>query len=480
MGTIDSITSSLENTRFRWITYQRFYVYLIAVIIRVMLSIIFIDWADGPVFFEAGEDIIKEGSNIYPDDTESPHYLFNYFPLAYLAILPGLILYYLIGIDNLYLQRFFLKLPFIIGDIILAILINRNSSSAPDQVHTPNINTEPNMKVSENISTRNDLSTRASKVELFILFNPFIIATSSIKGQFDIIPVIFLYIAWIKYKREDYYKSGILIGISILFKQYGILFSFILGLNLLKTNLRKFVKFFLGHLLIMIPIISIAALLNFEGLRYHAITYHLDRPPSGYSLTSIFFYSVTIFSRENYSSLFSNMVGYLIEVAFFSILLYILLYFAYRLWISENEHINVINSLLLVYTGFYLFNNVFWIQYFIIFMILWVEWKKLMLSPIVDTSLNWCYATLPFVIVFRVSFMVPADVQKVIGDYWIEVIWLIGVITHFVIMFLFKKQKRNMFEFRFIKPVYIFGLILLPIHFLVMREINVTKSYFIL
>ncbi len=252
-----------------------------------------------------------------------------------------------------------------------------------------------------------------------------------------------------------------------------------MGLNLLKRKYKKFPKFFVGHLLVMIPVLTIAAILNFEGLKYHAITYHLERPPSGFSITSIFFYTITIVSRESYSSLFSVAIGHLIQVAFFTTLVLILLYFGHWLWTSENELIDVLNSLLFALAGFFLFNNVFWEQYFVIFMILWIEKKKLLQTPISDTSIFWNYVTLPFVIVFRVSFMVPEDVENLLGSFWMEIIWFSGVILHFVLMYIFRKQGRPMFARWYIKSIYTIGIILLPFHFALMSGLDTVITYFV-
>ena len=154
------------------------------------------------------------------------------------------------------------------------------------------------------------------------------------------------------------------------------------------------------------------------------------------------------------------------------------MYFGYQLWQSENQHIDVLKALLYAFTVFYLFNNVFWEQYFIIFVVIWVEYKCLTAVEITDTSVYWNYAALPLLILFRVSFMTPDDVQRLIGEYWIEILWLSGAVIHFILMFIFLRQKRPMFARWYIKTIYLTILIILPFHFLLMTNIDFVRGYF--
>ena len=146
---------------------------------------------------------------------------------------------------------------------------------------------------------------------------------------------------------------------------------------------------------------------------------------------------------------------------------------------SNNEELDVINALLFALTAFFLFNNVFWIQYFVIFMILWIEKKKLLHKPITDTSIYWGYATLPLAVVFRVSFMVPDEVRVFLGSFWVEIIWFSGVILHFLLMYIFTKQGRPLFARSYIMPIYIIGMIILPFHFVLMTNLANAQDFFV-
>ncbi|MHA2098279.1 MAG: hypothetical protein ACW99A_06305 [Candidatus Kariarchaeaceae archaeon] len=463
-----SISSSTNQARwFEWIKTQRFFVYALAFILRAILSMFFIDKNDGPVFEDTTYDILIRNTNIYNED--SLHNLFNYFPLAYLAILPGVAIYYLFDFDNKFLFRLFLKLPLLVTDIMLAFVLNRHmafhkyseekiSNNKDIQSLKPNDH-EQNSK--HEISKKN-----ISQVELFILFNPFIIYTSSIKGQFDVIPVFFLLLGWREFEKEKFVKSGFYIAISILFKQYGVLFSYILGLTLLRTKYNKVYRFILGHLLIAIPVIGIAVLWNSEGLLYHAVEYHLERPYAGFSFAAIlnFFVQYVIIN--------------LINILFLTLLIYVLIYRGYILWNSDNSPSDIIRALIYSYIAFFLLNTVLFEQYSIIFMVLWVEQKFINHGKILDTSLYWNYAVIPLSLIFRVFFMTPPDVQEIFGPYWIQIIWFSGIFIHFILMYIFTKREKQLFRFWYSKVIYTFILIIMPFHYLVMTNREEAFDFF--
>ncbi|MHA2033567.1 MAG: hypothetical protein ACW99Q_29720 [Candidatus Kariarchaeaceae archaeon] len=456
---MNSIQSNTEKSWLEWIFTQRFLVYVVAIAIRVILSIFTIDQNDGPVFEDTSYDIIVLKTNIYNESSE--HYLFNYFPLAYFAILPGMLIYYALDLDNLYLLRFFLKLPLISTDIALTLLLNGHHKRHHENNDPIKENKTNNMKedvvLYPNTSNNHNSATRASRAELFILFHPFIIYTSSVKGQFDIIPVYFLMLAWINFEKQNYTRSGAYIATSILFKQYGVLFSYILGLSLLKTNYKKLVNLIGGHLLVTIPVLAIGALLNFDGMIYHAIEYHLERTSGGFSLAAIIYFFVTFLLRKKYDSIFSIAVGNLIIILFLISLIFVLIYRGYVL---------------------FLLNNVLWEQYFIIFMILWLEQKNINNGEILDTTLYWNYAMVPLTIISRVYFMFPPDVQNLFGEYWIEIIWFSGIFLHFFLMYIFTKKKIEMFSFWYIKVIYTVVLIIAPFHYIVMVNRDTTFAFF--
>jgi len=429
------------------LTNRRVLIYAFAFFIRVLFASFFIDKFDGAVFIDTGNDILLKNTGIYSEGSLQSK--FNYFPLAYLAILPGQALYNLLGFNNLIVQRIFLKLPLIFADLALAhIAVSKLEHEGKFE-----------NKYKEQIASQG-----ITKAELFILFNPVLIFTASIKGQFDIYPTIFILLGWRKFKDKSYVKAGFLLGISILFKQYAILVIFFFGLSLLKRNFRKLPKFVFGQLLAVVPILTIAAIINFEGLLDHAIKFHLERPPTGLSLTSIVYNPLTSALELSYSSILSIFVGNIIILVFKMALIVSLLYLGYNLLLSDNEDKDILRTLIYAFVLFFLLNNVFWTQYFIVMIVLLFEYKREIGEDISDTMISWNYALVPVAIIFRVFTMTADDVKAFLGDLAIIIIWFIGVTSHFIVMLILRHQKANLFPNRYIKTLYGTFLIILPIH----------------
>jgi len=428
-----------------------FIIYLFAFILRILIAGAFLDRDDGPVFLATGNDIINEGTNIYFEG--SLQNKFNYFPLAYLAILPGLLLYYLIGFENIYFLRIMLKLPLLICDLLVAYLLSLRSAEKLDPLLIKNYKKD-NWNVKQ-----------ITRVELLILFNPIFIYASAVKGQFDIVPALFMILAWRYYLEDKFELSGILAGISILFKQYGVLLTFFIGLSLLKKDYRKSFRFLLGHLISTVPILLLAAYLNFDGLREHAILYHLNRAPSGISLTSLVYWpvvsSVKYFSQSHVALFYGGMILAIFKLA----LIYFLLLLGNRLWNSENNNQDVLRYILYGFIIFYLLNNVLWEQYFVVLIVLWVEFKNEKREIIHEQSLYWNFATIPIVIAYRTPTTTPDDLINILGNNWIQIVWFTGVILHFVIMMVLYILKKPMFTSRRVKFLYQMVVILSPIHY---------------
>ena len=165
----DNSLSNQSETRFiRFFKSKRGQIYLLAFFIRIAISIVF-GADDMPVFLETGREILVDKTAIYaPLTVDSLHDKFNYPPLAYLAILPGQFIYYLLPFRNSVLLRVLYKLPMIIADLWVAYLLR---DKLPSALQSSAAKSQP---VKEFIS----------RPELFILFNPIMIYISSIKGHF--------------------------------------------------------------------------------------------------------------------------------------------------------------------------------------------------------------------------------------------------------------------------------------------------------
>lgn len=440
-------------------------IYLLALVIRLVLAGLFIDQDDAPVFFETANDIINEGTSIYYEG--SLQNKFNYFPLAYLAILPGLYVYYLLGLDNLILQRIFLKLPLIFAELLLAWLLARRS---PEKARI-----EDRLKIHDQW-----FFTRVTRVELFILFNPLFLYSTSVKGQFDVIPTLFLLLAWRYFLEKRLILSGFLAATSILFKQYGVIVSFYLGINILKKDYRKFPRFVFGHLLISVPVLGIAAYLNYDGLIDHALLYHLNRLPSGISLTSLVYWpvkgTVEFVTNQSWTGI---LVGNVILVIFKMLLIYVMLYLGNMLWQTENASEDVMRIIIYAFLAFFILNNVLWEQYFIALFVLWAEFKNEKKQIIHEQALYWIFATVPLVIPYRLSHSTPPDVQILFGENWFDILWFTFVLTHFFIMLILYVKKKPMFTNSYVKWLYRTLVLLLPVHYLFFKNFCEVIDFFI-
>jgi hypothetical protein len=428
----------------RVLNNKRVQIYLLAFFIRIAISVVF-GADDMPVFLEAGREIIVDKTAIYAPLTEnSLHEKFNYPPLAYLAILPGQAIYYFLPFRNSVLKRVLYKLPMIIADLWVAYLLRDKLSSG----------------LQSSLAKKQPIKEVISTPELFILFNPIMIYISSIKGHFDVFAALFFVYSWLYFRKEKDIHAGIFGGIAILFKQHAVLFSFMIGVYLLKLNLKRLIRYIYGHLISTIPVLIIASIMNFEGMMNHMLLYHLDRKPAGISPTA-FIYDLIRYQGE------SLMIADMFALIMTLILIVVQLTLAYKLWVSKLKLSDVTKTILFSFFFFCILNKVSWPQYLVVLVILWVVNKKENEVPISKTQLSWSYATTSLALSYRVNIVVPTDVQSFLGDFWIQIIWITGVLIHFVIILYLTKikvPKVPLFTNRKIIVIYILFLAVLPFH----------------
>ncbi|MHA2052485.1 MAG: glycosyltransferase 87 family protein [Candidatus Hodarchaeales archaeon] len=418
---------------------NRTFFYICGLILRIFIAGIFIDSSDGLVFFETGEDIIIRRTNIYNED--SMHRKFNYFPLAYLAVLPGLLIYFTLSIENSILQRILQKLPMILLELLLAY----------------------------NYRSRNH-DKMISSSELFILFNPILIYASCVKGQFDIFPAFLILIAWNNYKRGNHLKSGFYSGAAFLFKPYGIIFIFYTTIRLLKNDYRKFRKYIMGNIIVAFPILVFASLLNLYGLIDHAIVYHLRREPNGHSITTSLYLAVNylgdIFLSENLTDVLSSILLISLTILMGVILLLI----AVPIWTNEQSERQFLKTLILGFVVFFLLNKTFFFHYLPILVILWIEYKRERSQIVSNEQLAWNYIHLPIIGIFKIYWTVPADIRDFVSSNWLVVIYIACLLLHFLILFAILKIGRPIYQNKYILYSYIFFIISIPFHFAIMYD----------
>jgi uncharacterized membrane protein len=129
------------------------------------------------------------GSSLFPDPVAGIGYPPPWslvLALSYLAsynIIPNLILY-----------NFAIKIPIVIGNILLALFVGRMTLGATSN------------------------SAKSEKATRFMLFNPFVIYTTAIWGQFDTISVLLMLLAIFELSQGRRRLSALALGGAIAFK----------------------------------------------------------------------------------------------------------------------------------------------------------------------------------------------------------------------------------------------------------------------
>lgn len=416
--------------------------YSIAFAIRLLLAPFFVDKLDSFVFLEVARDVVLYDRGIYFEGVL--HSKFNYFPLAYLAVLPGLFLYYSYLPPNLYLERILLKLPFMLGDLYLA-----------HQVSKMDFNLEGD-DIPGKIATG---ITGLKNYELFILFNPFLIFISSIKGQFDIIPAIFIFFSFRSFRNSEYLKSGFFIGISILFKQYGLIINAFLGLYVLFQGKRETFNYIVGFFLSVFPVILFGALMNLNGMIQHALLFHINRIPSGLSVTALLYY-VTYFGFRymDLPTVADSFSSFILSTSVI-ILLSSLLVLAAKFYYSDRSYGILTKYMFYGFVFSILLNKVFYFQYLVPFFVIAIEYMYTQKKLFSDTQFAWEFSIIPFAVMYRVIDQTPGDTRALFGEYWLYVLWAIILVIHLIIMI--TSIKLGMKPLRNKKLKILYGFIML-------------------
>ncbi len=415
---------------------RRNVVYISAILLRIILGALFVDRNDFATFTETGNDILNLGTSIYA--SASLHRKFRYFPLAYLAVLPGQALYYLQPIRDIRLQRVFLKLPLILADIWLACMF-RNSKF--------NQNDHDKLSLEEN-------DQRMSFSELFILFNPILIYAGSIKGQFDVIPGILLLYSWRFHNEGSYTISGLCSGAAILFKQYCAMFSLLLVIALLRNDKRNLGRHILGVLTIFIPTLILGAVINLDAMIERAILYHVRRRPGGYSLFWLTSIVLEAIGYDRDSSILPRTVG-MGTVA----TVLIVLFLSFWLLKSPETQQKVLQTFFLSFAAL-LILKVFHIHYLAAIIPLWTQYRRETRGRLTMTELAWAISLIPLTVSIRVNQMTPPDTRLLFGEDWLLLIWIIGVLSHVALVLIFRLKNTPLYQNKWIIVVHILGLTL--------------------
>lgn len=228
---------------------------------------------------------------------------------------------------NLFIERIFLKIPFILGNLICAYLIYR-------------LILETNKEMAE-------------KAKLSILYNPFLIFISAVWGMFDIWIVVFLLLS-IYYLRKDNVKyAGLFFGLSVLIKPIPSFFGpiFVIYIwNKYGRNFSKVITFILVSIITFALICLPFFLLSPNGFLHQVFLMHYSRPPQAFSLI-LFFYQFGFDMTQIFSSI---------------LLLSIIILCIYFILKNEKKESEFLMFLLLTIIVFFIFNRIVNPQYFVI------------------------------------------------------------------------------------------------------------------
>ena len=335
--------------------------YLIALSMRLFLLGFFGESWDIYVFITTTKQFLFEGVTPYEIALKKPPYIYMPFypyienwyaypPLMLLIFSFFYLLYLAWPVKAPFFERFFIKLPMALGDLLLAYYAG---------------------KIVYYFS--ND-ERKTRHAELAILFNPFFILISSVWGMFDALAMAFLLIAVDLSINEEFHKSAVVYAIAVLVKQTTLFASLVLFFYWWRKKGFKKTLIYTSTALLVFFGVSLPFLLSTPwGFLQQILMLHVNRPPWGYNIfTAIYFILIYVAS----GLIIGNPVFNLAFLAFISALSLSLLattILFIGVWVfkkSELTKLDLIFSLMLTYFSFIFLSKVTNEPYFIYLMTL--------------------------------------------------------------------------------------------------------------
>lgn len=215
---------------------------------------------------------------------------------------------------NPFVFYFTIKLPIIIADITIALLLKK---IVQDLTNNPK---------------------KAQFALIIYLFNPVTIVFSGLWGMFDAIPALFTFLSVYYLSRTDYLKSGITLGIGISFKGFfpALLLPFFIFYLFKKDNKLMMCLRYLLYTIFIPMLISIPFVINTLSSYTGSLIYHLDKIPQ--NLT--YWFSIRLFSDviEVPANTINALGSYFFITAF--LLMYILILKSFGNIFSRKKNIN--------------------------------------------------------------------------------------------------------------------------------------------
>jgi hypothetical protein len=201
---------------------------------------------------------------------------------------------------------------------------------------------------------------RASKAEKIILYNPFLILITSVRGMFDIWMVDFLLLSVLLVRKKQYSSAGVSLGLSLLIKPISLIFVPIFLVYIWNRNgdLAK-----VGRFLACSALVSIVVCLPFfvtapRGFIYQTVWFQVQRPGSGYTLPGL----LCMLGHSPLALVSSAGVSALFDIVLVAAILCVCLYFRVKRTVEENSFVASLFFIMLLFT---LFSKVVNPQYFV-------------------------------------------------------------------------------------------------------------------
>ncbi len=375
--------------------------YIISFVLQIALAGFFIHYWDGFVFITSASQFLQ-GDTPYQVAAQAPPYTFSnmiqswyaYPPLPLLMFSASYAPYFFFLSPNPILSRIFIKLTFILGNLVCAYLVHK---------FVAGVSTE---KI-------------AAKAEKMVLYNPFLIVIAAVHGMFDIWIVNFLLLTLLSMRRQNFGRAGIYFGLCLLVKPIPAVMAPIL-LAHIWSKARTISKpiIFGSTAVVTFVLVSLPFFVTSpQGFFTQVVGTHLARPVGGWTPLSVL--SGLAIGGE------VDMFGFPLSSAAVSTLslamlaLFSLAIFGYYLLVRERDEGQLLASLFLAMLVFTLFSKVVSIQFFVIPLVLAIlvlmSYHQYKLIDIKYCRLYYKFLVIPFFLValiidFHFLTFIPSDI----------------------------------------------------------------------
>jgi Gpi18-like mannosyltransferase len=323
--------------------------YFISFAIQIAVAGFLIHYWDGFVFINSAEQFLLHGITPYETAAQAPAYTFMgglqqwyaYPPLPLLLFSSTYAPYLFFLGGGPIIGRIFIKLSFILGNLLCAYLVRRFVSQVSSE-------------------------ERAAKAEKMVLYNPLLIVIAAVWGMFDIWMVNFLLLSLLSLRRDKFGQAGVYFGLSLLIKPIPIIFAPLLLAHVWNKR-RKIIKpvVFAFSAVAVFSLVSLPFFLSSpQGFINQVIGIHLARPGGGWGFFSLERLIATCGEWHIIGfSMPSSAIFAFLTTLMVLLVLALLLYYYLRRERSEGQLLAALFVITLVFT---LFNKVVNPQYFVI------------------------------------------------------------------------------------------------------------------